>query len=351
MQQSLCHKYGFDDAGRAARLALLGLGDADHHLARLLQEQVISPNATTIVERFYDFLLAHSDTKAYLGSPTMVARLRDTQSAYLHTLGVGFDQAEYFEGRLRIGLTHARIGLPLGLYYSAYRRLQEILIGYLPAAQNAELIHFVLKVATLDMTLASETYHKAHVESLEDNLANLRVERARLAWHVKHDDLTKVASRHHAMAILERELKLLPSEGTNLCVLMADLDHFKQVNDRYGHIVGDRVLNEVASRMKACVRDPDVVGRYGGEEFLVVLPDTQLQVSLEIAERIRRRLEASPVHIEDNLIELTISIGVAQAKRGETLEALVGRADSALYLAKQRGRNRVVSYEQDLAGR
>ncbi len=345
MQQPLCHKYGFDDAGRAARLALLGLTEADHPRARLLQDTVIGPNTGAIVERFYDFLLAHEDTKRYLGSPTMIERLRDTQSAYLRTLGVGFDQADYFEGRLRIGLAHARIGLPLGLYYSAYRQLQEILLGYLPSAHGAELTHFVIKVATLDMTLASETYHKANLETLQDNLENLRVERARLAWHVKHDELTQVASRHHAMAILERELKLLGSAGTQLCVLMADLDHFKTVNDTYGHIVGDRVLNEIASRMKACVRDPDVVGRYGGEEFIVVLPDTQLAVSLEIAERIRRRVEASPLHVEDHLIALTVSLGVTQAKPGETVEALVGRADSALYQAKQRGRNCVVAYE------
>jgi diguanylate cyclase (GGDEF)-like protein len=345
MQQPLCHKYGFDDAGRAARLALLGLTEADHRLAHLLQDSVIAPNTTAIVERFYDFLLSHDDTKQYLGSPTMVARLRDTQSAYLLTLGIGFDEADYFEGRLRIGLAHARIGLPLGLYYSAYRRLQEILFDHLPPEHSEELIRFVIKVATLDMTLASETYHKANLETLQDNLENLRVERARLAWHVKHDELTHVASRHHAMAILERELKLLAGTGAQLCVLMADLDHFKRVNDTYGHIVGDRVLNEVASRMKACVRDPDVVGRYGGEEFIVVLPDTRLEVSLEIAERIRRRVEASPLHVGDNLIALTVSLGVAQAKPGETVEAIIGRADSALYQAKQSGRNCVVTYE------
>jgi diguanylate cyclase (GGDEF)-like protein len=124
---------------------------------------------------------------------------------------------------------------------------------------------------------------------------------------------------------------------------MADIDHFKRVNDTYGHLVGDAVLREVAWRLRASVRIYDSVGRYGGEEFLVVSPGCQSSAGISQAERLRQAVSANPVSIQDTLISVTVSLGVATLNR-ETkggVEQLLGAADGALYRAKVGGRNRL----------
>jgi diguanylate cyclase (GGDEF)-like protein len=123
---------------------------------------------------------------------------------------------------------------------------------------------------------------------------------------------------------------------------MLDLDHFKQVNDRYGHGAGDDVLREVAHRIQATVREIDVPARYGGEEFAVVLPETGLDTAREVAERIRRAVAGAPIATRQGPVAVTLSAGVAvtDARSGE-LGALLEAADGALYQAKAAGRNRV----------
>jgi diguanylate cyclase (GGDEF)-like protein len=120
---------------------------------------------------------------------------------------------------------------------------------------------------------------------------------------------------------------------------MADLDHFKEINDTLGHLVGDRVLKEVAHRIATSVRDKDLIGRYGGEEFLLIFPATSLRVAKQVAERIRRHVGSTPIHLPEHSIPITISIGLTYFNRADTLESLLQRADSAMYAAKQAGRD------------
>lgn len=124
---------------------------------------------------------------------------------------------------------------------------------------------------------------------------------------------------------------------------MVDIDHFKRVNDRWGHADGDRVLAEVARRIRHEVRAGDLATRYGGEEFLVLLPDTALQAASDVAERIRGAIASEPVALGGGRVVVTASVGVAQLRDGEDNAALVARADTALYRAKQQGRNRCVA--------
>jgi diguanylate cyclase (GGDEF)-like protein len=158
-----------------------------------------------------------------------------------------------------------------------------------------------------------------------------------------HDGLTGLWN--HA-AIIERlagELDRATREKTPVGVILFDLDHFKQVNDTYGHIVGDQVLRESAHRINAVVRPYDVVGRYGGEEFLTVAPSCNLQSAAEIAERVRKALSATPVVIPAGQLLITVSAGVSAAtvKNMREASALIDAADRALYRAKELGRNRV----------
>jgi diguanylate cyclase (GGDEF)-like protein len=128
--------------------------------------------------------------------------------------------------------------------------------------------------------------------------------------------------------------------GRPLSVMLFDLDHFKRVNDTLGHQAGDAVLQEVAARVGASIRESDLFFRWGGEEFLVVLKDCTLAHALRIAETIRANIQAPPLHHRQRPIEMTASFGVAQYVEGEDVDRLVSRVDQALYLAKARGRNR-----------
>ena len=130
-------------------------------------------------------------------------------------------------------------------------------------------------------------------------------------------------------------------EDNPLCLIMADLAFFKKINDTYGHVVGDLVLRNVAQRMRTVVRDFDMIGRFGGEEFVIIMINTDLALATIIADRVRQGIMNAPFHIKEFNITVTISLGVAMLRRGESKEALLERADAALYEAKRMGRNRV----------
>lgn len=158
------------------------------------------------------------------------------------------------------------------------------------------------------------------------------------------DALTGVWNRGAILGVLDRELTRARREGTPVGVVMADLDHFKQINDSFGHLVGDQVLRQAAQRMQGVLRPYDGVGRYGGEEFLVILPGCNAAATAELAERLRRCVANEPIVRECQEVAVTLSLGVA-ASDGATVEsagAILRAADEALYRAKRSGRNRVV---------
>ena len=141
---------------------------------------------------------------------------------------------------------------------------------------------------------------------------------------------------------LHAEMERADRYGTPLCIAMLDLDHFKKINDTIGHAAGDDALRLVAEALHATLRTTDICGRYGGEEFLVIWPNVGLQAAGLAAERLRNAVGNLTVTADDNCLLLGASLGVAEYRRGETLDELVARADAALYEAKHAGRNRVV---------
>jgi diguanylate cyclase (GGDEF)-like protein len=145
------------------------------------------------------------------------------------------------------------------------------------------------------------------------------------------------------MASLDRERARAERSGVPFAIGMMDLDHFKAVNDAHGHGVGDEVLRGFAATVHATMRVTDVFGRYGGEEFLIVLVGTELPAALEALERIRIALQARDWGGVAPGLAQTVSAGVASFRKGETVEDLLHRADQALYEAKRAGRNRVVA--------
>lgn len=155
------------------------------------------------------------------------------------------------------------------------------------------------------------------------------------------DPLTGVLNRRATLERFQLEMSRASREKRPIGVVMIDVDHFKKVNDRWGHICGDEVLKEVAARVKGSLRVYDVFGRMGGEEFMAVLPGTTLPLALSVAERLRVAVSSRPVDTSKGKIPVTISLGVSQWAEGEELERAMDRADKALYLAKERGRDRV----------
>ena len=161
----------------------------------------------------------------------------------------------------------------------------------------------------------------------------------------KIDELTKVPNRRHLFELGERELRRSKRFGSPLSTIMLDLDHFKRVNDTYGHATGDQVLREVAMRCHKCTREVDVFGRYGGEEFALVLPNTKKSEAVIVANRLREAIASEPIKTDLWEINMTISVGIAElTDQIPDLATLLDRADTALYAAKSKGRNCVVIY-------
>jgi two-component system cell cycle response regulator len=158
-----------------------------------------------------------------------------------------------------------------------------------------------------------------------------------------HDALTGLWNRLAILEALDREVARSLRERRPLTIIMADLDHFKQINDSFGHLVGDSVLRQTAHRLLMTLRPYDTVGRYGGEEFLLVLPGCDADSGFALAERLRSNISAEPTADDDHPIQVTVSLGVATLQPGMSASELLRIADEGLYAAKRAGRNRVES--------
>ncbi|HEY9135187.1 MAG TPA: GGDEF domain-containing protein [Pseudomonadales bacterium] len=164
------------------------------------------------------------------------------------------------------------------------------------------------------------------------------------------DGLTRVASRHYFLSRMQTEFSRVQGRHGTLSFIMIDLDHFKKINDSYGHQAGDFVLVEAAKILMHNARNYDEVGRYGGEEFAILLPNTSLNVAEKIAERIRESLAETQMEIDGNNVKVTASLGVASYPDLDikSVNDLLKKADEALYVAKKSGRNKVVRAQQKL---
>lgn len=165
------------------------------------------------------------------------------------------------------------------------------------------------------------------------------------------DLLTGLATRTEGMSRLESEIKRAQRSGTSMAVLMLDLDQFKSINDRFGHAVGDQLLQRFAAALRTSLHGRELFGRYGGEEFLVLFPDTSLELARQSSERLRDALRDQRLRVDEEEVVVTLSLGLACYEQGDVLfDQIARRADIALYVAKTQGRDRIEVYNPSRHG-
>ncbi len=156
-----------------------------------------------------------------------------------------------------------------------------------------------------------------------------------------HDALTGLPNRESYQQRFEQEIKRIERYGGSLSLMVCDIDFFKRINDTYGHLAGDKVLKIIAKSLQRNLRDSDFIARFGGEEFVALMPETAAKEAKVVAEKLRRKVEESPFNFKKEPVQITISFGITQFAKGESLEDVFQRADKALYQAKDKGRNQV----------
>lgn len=186
---------------------------------------------------------------------------------------------------------------------------------------------------------------------LTDKLKHEIVERQRveeaLARAAMSDPLTNLLNRRAMNFHLQHEFERFKRTGSTFTMLLCDIDHFKLINDELGHAAGDQVLMTVSNILREQIRGQDLLARWGGEEFLLLLPDTGLEGGEDVADKLRRKIAAEAISVADRKIKLTISVGACSYHKDHTVDSLIGAADKALYAAKHRGRNQVVVCGRD----
>ena len=190
----------------------------------------------------------------------------------------------------------------------------------------------------------SQNRVESQISSILSDMESMRQELEQVKEESKTDSLTGLSNRKAFDAALEHTVHSAREQRSTFCVLLGDIDHFKQFNDTYGHLVGDKVLRFVASALKRCTKGKDFVARFGGEEFSIILPQTDMSGGKIVAEQIRNAVSTGSLKNNqsgESYGRITMSVGVGQYRSDDLPNNLIQRADSALYLAKERGRNRV----------
>lgn len=226
-------------------------------------------------------------------------------------------------------------------------------IGLFPLISENKLLGCIVTKSTDNVLSEKEI---SYIEQLTNqaattiNRANVYAE---ILKHATLDALTGLYNRHQLEERIKQEVSGAKRQNRSLCTIMTDVDYFKNVNDTYGHASGDLVLKTVSNVIKHQLRDYDIAGRYGGEEFVIILPFTKLEEAEMVAQRLRKAVENTNIDIskvnpdvQKKNINVTISLGICEYKNGDDEKSLLQKADKALYKAKENGRNRAEVYEK-----
>lgn len=241
----------------------------------------------------------------------------------------------------------AQTTVSTGQYHAKFEACAQALERATSLADMAPVVQEAIQTAR---AFAADTQRVAdeltdlrdRAERAEAEVQRLRQELDQMAELVTHDLLTGVLNRKGLASALDREARRAERTGTRVCIALLDVDDFKRLNDTLGHLAGDAALKHLADVARRSLRPQDTIGRYGGEEFIIVLPDTTPEEAAGVVQRLQRDLSAHLfLHGEDNVL-ITFSAGVTELLRDEPVEAAIARADAAMYRAKRAGKNRVM---------
>lgn len=272
----------------------------------------------------------------------------------LNKLHHALDIAKEIEARHETYRTHADLAATYkqtGNFEKALYHLEQFhLIKEEVFNDQADMRFKTLETAhRLEQTKKEAEIYRLRNQALQNEIEERKVAQAHAEHIATIDPLTGLFNRRHFFHLAEAAFTKALYDTSPLCLIMFDLDHFKDVNDTYGHLTGDKVLIAAANIIRHGLRTTDILGRYGGEEFAAVLPDTTIHQGELVAERIRLSLEMTPIETDRGLVSITLCGGVSRILADDsfstlTLNVLIDRADHALYQAKQTGRNRTLVF-------
>lgn len=255
------------------------------------------------------------------------------------------------------GLAQSLMGLACGIALGTLAvgvHLQPDTHGITTGIAIISISLYLMLVGHISYTRNQILHDARERQRLIENELKQRIEenqllQARLQEQANRDPLTGLYNRRYLDDSLQREIDRCCRVGSPTSLVLMDIDHFKPINDTHGHVAGDAVLSQLAAILGSLSRNSDILCRFGGEEFLVVLPDTSLEIALKRAEEYRQAIENTPMVTEKGPLSITLSAGVASFTDCVEGDSLIHMADKALYQAKEQGRNRVVAWQPDVS--
>ncbi len=344
-EKTLLEQLQISDADITRRMDLLSLEQQNLNLLNKYRP-IIEVNIDQIVEEFYERQTAVDEISVLIGDADTLARLRTAQRKYVLDLFSGIYDVEYVNNRLRIGLVHKRIGVEPKLYLSAVQTLKEIIVRTLgkalsDSAEYAEVVQTLDRLLCFDVTLVFDTYIESMIGEIEiakdrtemyARSLELKVaERTRqLEMLTKKDPLTNLYNRRAMQELFHRELTLARRHKSKISMAYFDVDDFKGINDKYGHIRGDEVLSDLAQAIMDNVRETDIPCRYGGDEFCLILPECGAASAKITCEKILGGFA-------DKHSTFSLSIGIGETGPDHYLDEneLIELADKQMYQAKK----------------
>ena len=327
------------------RKELLNLTDED--ISMLSSNKLfIDENIDSIVNTFYDLQTQVDEIALLIGDADTLRRLRQALRKYILDLFSGYCDNEYANNRLRIGLVHKRIGVEPKLYLSAVKTLKGVLSDNLKIAiqddkQLDNTLNALDKLLYFDITLVFDTYigslvgeikaakqkTEIYAKSLEDKVAERTKQLEELS---RIDPLTSLFNQRAMYDYLRHELASTKRNANKLSMVYFDVDKFKKINDSEGHLKGDEVLKRVAEVLKSSVREVDIACRYGGDEFVVILPNSDIESAKLVCKKIINEFKTS-------YPKYSLSFGISETGIDDYLDAdqLIKNADEKMYLAKK----------------
>lgn len=351
--QTLLEQMKISDVDISSRMSVLGLNKADLEILYSNQALVVN-QIDGIVEEFYQRQTENDEISLLIGDADTLQRLRSAQRKYVLDLFSGIYDGQYVNNRLRIGMIHKRIGVEPKLYLSAVRTLKEIIINTLIAhIQSPDCLSKTLdaldKLIYFDTTLVFDAYidslvgeiksakakSEEYATSLEDKVAERTHQLEALA---KTDPLTGLYNQRAMYEMLRRDIAVAKRRKTTLSFVYFDVDKFKEINDKLGHIEGDNVLKFIGQSLLGIIREVDVSCRYGGDEFALILPECNTENAVKLCEKMITVFNGK-------YPDFSLSIGIAEieADHDNDAEQLIKLADKKMYLSKKEAGSYITS--------